>query len=306
MEPVMGMGLVALMGAAATVAGASEDLESDIGSQSNPNSQVQLAAQVGYPHRVFNKAISGEPVSNAMYCAVGAGVAMMLISSMDASPLLAIAAGAFVAAMLNGVFSTTSYMGRSASQKRFNQYVYLDVLRNHVFGIMSHAYITAFCIVGLSYIMWEIFAHPFPLPVIGLIWGLCVGAIGSSTGDVHYGAEREFQDFKFGSGLNASDSGNITRFAEAGIRSSIDNAWYCSKFGGPVTGVAFGLVVFLDNWRSMIFTEIGAEDPMRAGIYAVLMGLLIVLLLNIYNRYLELYARRTYGPYPEYAGEIEA
>ncbi|MEA3281141.1 MAG: tetrahydromethanopterin S-methyltransferase subunit E, partial [Euryarchaeota archaeon] len=70
MEPAMGMGLVALMGAAATVAGCSEDLESDIGSQSNPNSQVQLAAQVGYPHRIFNKAISGEPPSNAMYCAV--------------------------------------------------------------------------------------------------------------------------------------------------------------------------------------------------------------------------------------------
>jgi len=44
-----GMGLVAAMGALATVAGASEDIDSDIGSQSNPNSQVQLAAQVGIP-----------------------------------------------------------------------------------------------------------------------------------------------------------------------------------------------------------------------------------------------------------------
>lgn len=300
MDPSMGMGLVALMGAAATVAGCSEDLESDIGSQSNPNSQVQLAAQVGYPHRVFNKAISGEPPSNAMYCAVGAGVAMMLMSesTIAASPLLAIAVGAFVSALLNGVFSTTSYLGRSASQTRFNQYVYLDVLRNHVFGIMGHAYITAFCIVGLSYIMWAVLpvTHPFPFPVIALIWGLAVGAIGSSTGDVHYGAEREFQDFKFGAGVNASDSGDITRFAEAGLRSSMDNAWFCSKFGGPVTGVAFGLVVFLDNWRSTAFE----------GWTAVVVGLVIVSLLIIYNRRLELYARKTYGPYPEYAGEIEA
>ncbi|MEA1944546.1 MAG: tetrahydromethanopterin S-methyltransferase subunit E [Euryarchaeota archaeon] len=298
MEPAMGMGLVALMGAAATVAGCSEDLESDMGSQSNPNSQVQLAAQVGYPHRIFNKAISGEPPSNAMYCAVGAGVAMMLIQSMDASPLLAIAVGAFVAALLNGVFSTTSYMGRSASQTRFSQYVYLDVLRNHVLGIMGHAYVTAFCIVGLSYVMWnqDLIGHPFPFPVIALVWGLCVGAIGSSTGDVHYGAEREFQDFKFGSGLNASDSGNITRFAEAGIRSSMDNAWYCSKFGGPVTGIAFGMVVFLDNWRSTAFS----------GWTAVVAGLVIVLALIIYNRQIENYARKKYGPYPEYAGEIEA
>jgi len=43
------MGLIAAMGALATVAGASEDIESDVGSQSNPNSQVQLAAQVGNP-----------------------------------------------------------------------------------------------------------------------------------------------------------------------------------------------------------------------------------------------------------------
>ncbi len=300
MDPAMGMGLVALMGAAATVAGCSEDLESDIGSQSNPNSQVQLAAQVGYPHRIFNKAISGEPPSNAMYCAVGAGVAMVLMSEsvMSASPLIAIAIGAFVAALLNGVFSTTSYLGRNASQTRFNQYVYLDVLRNQILSLMGHAYITTFCIVLISYVMWNqnLIGHPFPFPVIALIWGLCVGAIGSSTGDVHYGAEREFQDFKFGSGLNAADSGNITRFAEAGVRSSMDNAWFCSKFGGPVTGIAFGMVVFLDNWRSTAFS----------GWTAVVVGVVIVLVLVIYNRKVETYARKKYGPFPEYAGDIEA
>ena len=41
-----------------------EDLESDVGSQSNPNSQVQLGPQMGNIHRYFNKAISGEPVRN--------------------------------------------------------------------------------------------------------------------------------------------------------------------------------------------------------------------------------------------------
>ena len=69
------MGLVAAMGALATVAGASEDIESDVGSQSNPNSQVQLAAQVGNPHRIYNKAISGEPPANALWCATAAIVA---------------------------------------------------------------------------------------------------------------------------------------------------------------------------------------------------------------------------------------
>jgi tetrahydromethanopterin S-methyltransferase subunit E len=239
-----------------------------------------------------------------MYCAVGAGVAMVLMSEsvMSASPLIAIAIGAFVAALLNGVFSTTSYLGRNASQTRFNQYVYLDVLRNQILSLMGHAYITTFCIVLISYVMVYVMVdpsgqgHPFPFPVIALIWGLCVGAIGSSTGDVHYGAEREFQDFKFGSGLNAADSGNITRFAEAGVRSSMDNAWFCSKFGGPATGIAFGMVVFLDNWRSTAFN----------GWTAVVMGVVIVLVLVIYNRKVETYARKKYGPFPEYAGDIEA
>lgn len=44
MDPMLtGLGVVALCGAAATIAGAAEDLESDTGSMSNPNSQVQLA-----------------------------------------------------------------------------------------------------------------------------------------------------------------------------------------------------------------------------------------------------------------------
>ncbi|NTV27524.1 MAG: tetrahydromethanopterin S-methyltransferase subunit E, partial [Methanothrix sp.] len=74
-----GMGLVAAMGALATVAGASEDIDSDIGSQSNPNSQVQLAAQVGNPHRIYNKAIAGEPPSNALWCTTAAIMAYVLI-----------------------------------------------------------------------------------------------------------------------------------------------------------------------------------------------------------------------------------
>ena len=51
---VFGIGITALAGALATVAGAAENTESDIGSQGDPNSQVQLAPQMGYLHRIFN------------------------------------------------------------------------------------------------------------------------------------------------------------------------------------------------------------------------------------------------------------
>ena len=147
------MGLVAAMGALATVAGASEDIESDIGSQSNPNSQVQLAAQVGNPHRIYNKAISGEPPANALWAATAAMVAYTLITAFQMPALLALVAGASVAAMFNGVFSMSAYFGRNSSQKRFNQWVYLDIVRYTTPSIMAHAWITSFCIATVSYIM---------------------------------------------------------------------------------------------------------------------------------------------------------
>ena len=66
MDPIT-LGVVALIGVAATIGGASEDLESDVGSESNPNSQVQLAPQMGHLHRIINKAISGEPVAYGVW-----------------------------------------------------------------------------------------------------------------------------------------------------------------------------------------------------------------------------------------------
>jgi tetrahydromethanopterin S-methyltransferase subunit E len=296
------MGLVAAMGALATVAGASEDIESDIGSQSNPNSQVQLAAQVGNPHRIYNKAISGEPPANALWATTAAMVAYTLITAFKMPALFALAAGASVAALFNGVLATSAYMGRNASQKRFNQWVYLDILRYTTTSIMAHAWITAFCIATISYIMVYMLPvkHPFPMPVIALIWGLTVGAIGSSVGDIHYGGEREFQNRQFGTGLNTMLSGQIVRKAEAGLRNSIDNAWFCTKFGGPCTGLGFGLTVFLDNWRSTVF------DPVTQAPLAIAMGIFFVIVMNIYTFYVETSARRKYGPYPEYKGDIAA
>lgn len=296
MEPLIGMGVLALMGAAATVAGASEDLESDVGSQSNPNSQVQLAPQMMYPHRIYNKAISGEPPSNALMCAVGGATASVLMTAYSMSPLFAIAMGALLAAIVHGTYSVTSFLGRPASQKRFKQPVYLDILRSHTPVIMGYSYITTFCILVVSYLMVAVLGHPFPLPLLAFIWGITVGAIGSSTGDVHYGAEREFQNVEFGAGLNAANSGNIVRRAESGLRNGIDNSWFCAKFGGPVTGIAFGMTVFLSGWVTTVF------DPavsLTRGWLSVVAGVILVLIMVIWNRKIEVAARAAYGPYKE-------
>jgi tetrahydromethanopterin S-methyltransferase subunit E len=297
-----GMGLVAAIGALATVAGASEDIESDIGSQSNPNSQVQLAAQVGNPHRIYNKAIAGEPPSNALWCTTAAIMAYMLIEAFKTPALFAIVAGASLAALFVGVMATSAYFGRSASQARFNQWIYLDIVRYTTPSIMAHVWITSFCITTIAYLQVYVLTphHPFPIPVIALIWGLTVGAIGSSVGDIHYGGEREFQWRLFGQGLNTMLSGQIVRKAEAGLRNSIDNAWFCAKFGGPATGMGFGLTVFLDSWRTTVF------DPITQAPYAIAMGLFFIITMNLYNLYMEISTRRKYGPYPGYKGDISA
>ena len=296
MDPIiMDLGIVALMGALATIAGAAEDLESDVGSQSNPNSQVQLAAQMDFPHRIFNKAISGEPPAYGLWCATGATVASVLLAQ-NMSVIFAIAIGSLAGAILLGLFAVSAHMGRTASQKRFKQPVYMDMVIGHVPSIMAHGFIAVFCIVSFSYIMVEILGHPFPLPLLAFLWGITAGAIGSSTGDVHYGAEREFQNQPFGCGLNAAYSGNIVRKAESGLRNGMDNVWACAKFGGPVTGLALGGTVFFDNWRSTVFS----------GMNAVIAGLIIVLILILANRLVEVQARKAYGPYKDEEGGTEA
>jgi len=73
----------------------------------------------------------------------------------------------------------------------------------------------------------------------------------------------------------------------------MDNVWACAKFGGPVTGLALGLTVFLDNWRSTIFTGANAEW------FAIIAGLIIVVVLILLNRIVEVDGRNAYGPYKD-------
>jgi tetrahydromethanopterin S-methyltransferase subunit E len=289
---IAGLGVVALMGAAATIAGAAEDLESDVGSMSNPNSQVQLAPQMGNLHRMFNKAVSGEPVQMGTLAGIAGAVAYVLLNSLSLPVILSIASGAAIAALWHSAFATSSHMGRIVSQAQFNQPLFLDVITQHLGPIAGHGFIVTFCIVGLSYLMTlQIpgFAHPFALPFLAVLWGITIGAIGSSTGDVHYGAEREYQQYPFGGGIPVAIHGDITRQSELGPRNSMDVVYFCAKFGGPVTGFCFGLIVFLSFWATIVFGLVGG----------VIATFVIILLLIVINNRMEVFARNRYGPYKE-------
>ena len=295
MDPVT-LGVVALMDAVATIGGAAEDLESDIGSQSNPNSQVQLAPQMGHLHHMINKATSGEPVAYGVWCGVAGAIAyivMSLIPQIPGLPVVAIAMGACVAAFVHSIYTVTSHMGRIVGQSQFEQPLFMDVLTQSLGPIAGHGFITSFCIVGISYLMTIPLngtpLHVFPLPLLAMLWGIALGAIGSSTGDVHYGAESEYQKFEFGGGTPVAIQGDIVTKAPMGAKNSMDVVNFCAKFGGPLTGLCFGLVVFFSFWNTVVF-----------GVYGgIIVGIIIIILLIILDDRLEVFARNQYGPYEE-------
>ncbi len=282
------VGIAATMGALATIAGAFEDAESDVGSQSNPNSQVQLAPQMMNFHRYFNKAISGEPVSYMMYGAIAGTIAWVFMTKFGLPFLAAVAIGVGINAIVHMIFATTSHLGRMASAAEFGHPIYLDVVLSHLGPIAGFGAVATFCIVSLAYIQWSILKHPFPMPLLAALWGVTVGAIGSSTGDVHYGAERLYQHYPFGCGVPVAAHGNITRKAETGIRNSMDSVFFCAKFGNPATGLCFGLIIFFSTWA-------GLFGPW-GGVIA--MALVTLAALIISNR-IEKKAREEYGTYED-------
>jgi len=294
MDPIT-LGVVALMGAAATIAGAAEDLESDIGSMSNPNSQVQLAPQMGHLHRMMNRAVSGEPVAYGTWCGIAGAIAYVLISQVQLMPIIGIAIGAAIAALVIVIYTITSHMGRIVSQSQFEQPLFMDVLTQSLGPIAGHGFIATFGIVSIAYLMTlpingpgtEL--HVFPLPLLAVIWGITIGAIGSSTGDNLYGSEREYQNYPFGGGVPVANHGDIVTKAEIGTRSSLDIASFSTKFGSPLTGFCFGSVVFISFWITVVFGLIGG----------LIAGIVIVILLIIINERMENFARTNYGPYTE-------
>ena len=288
MDILFNLVLVALMGLIAIIAGIFEDLESDVASTSNPNSQVQLAPQVGNLHKLFNRAVSGEPVLMGTTATIAGSIAYVLFT-LNYPVVLVLLISALIATLVQVILSITSYMGRITSQALYNQPLFLDVLIKHIPISAAHAFITLFSITTLSYIMVYLLgpAVPLSLPVTALLMGISLGTIGSAIGDIHYGAEKLYQNHEFGSGIAVSNNGNIATKSPLGSRNSIDVVRFCSKFGGPISGLCFGLIIFLTFWINLVF-----------GInYGLIAGLIIVLLFFILNIIIEKNARINFGKY---------
>lgn len=291
------LGVFALIIALGTITGWFEDLESEIGSQSNPNSQVQLAPQVGVLHRIFNKAISGEPISHGMYGVTAGTVFTVLWFSFHIHPIIALAAAAAFTTLVHISLAASAHFGRIPSLSIFGQPLYLDVVTTHLPLIAAHGFIVTTSVVSLSYIFYNAFfelegliGYPIPIPFLAFLLGLMAGAIGSSTGDVHYGAEREFQHYPFGEGVPTKNFGHITTRGELGWRTSVDVVYFCAKFGGPLSGLCYGLILLLDDLRLLV----GSYSTVYVGL---IFGVAIIIGLIVVNRYLEVNAWRKFGAY---------
>ena len=183
-------------------------------------------------------------------------------------------------------------MGRIVGQSQFEQPLFMDVLTQSLGPIAAHGFIASFGIVGIAYLMTlplDGLGHPFPLPLLAVLWGITIGAIGSSTGDVHYGAESEYQKFDYGGGTPVAIQGDIVTKAPIGAKNSIDVGNFCAKYGGPLTGFCFGLIVFVSFWITVVFGAIGGQ----------IVGLIIVAGLIAANYFLEKSTRARFGPYEE-------
>ena len=109
------------------------------------------------------------------------------------------------------------------------------------------------------------------------------------VGDIFYGAEKLYQHHEFGSGIPVSVNGHITTKSALGSENSIDMAKFCSKFGGPISGLCFGIIIFLNFWTFLVFGIVGG----------LIVGLILVIFLIILNYVLERNARLIYGKYGE-------
>lgn len=307
MEPILlAIGVLALIVGLIIIAGWFEDAESDVGSQSNPNSQIQLAPQVGTIHRFFNKAISGEPISNGMWCMTAGTIFVALWFGWSVHPVVSIPLSCGLTTLFHVTFATTSYLGRVTSQKRFRQPIYLDVLTSHLPLIGVHGFMVTLTILTISYIMYmastniilnvnisKYIGYPIAIPILALMLGIISGSIGSSTGDTHYGGERIFQHVTYGEGVSTKHYGIITVKAELGWRNSIDIVWFCTKYGSMMAGLCYGLVLLFDNFR-LFLGNIYGQVLVNVGV-----GLTIIFILFLVNRWIEVWARRKFGPYEE-------
>jgi len=211
------------------------------------------------------------------------------LSWFGSSVLISSVIGALVSTLLLGLYGIFSHISRVASMKTFKQTLYWDSLYSALPLDLSFGFLTALSLTLLSFTAGMMLNNPFSVPLIAFMLGITIGTIGSSTGDIHYGAERLYQHHIFGSGIPISNQGDIDVKGEYGYRNSVDTPYFTLRFGAMVTAFVFGMLIFLDS-LSRIFVFAGVWS-------SVIVELGMILIIFIVTVFLEKYTRDRYGPF---------
>ncbi|MBA7517796.1 hypothetical protein ES705_09850 [subsurface metagenome] len=80
--------------------------------------------------------------------------------------------------------------------------------------------------------------------------------------------------------------------------------YFCAKYGGPITGLTFGLIILFENWRLLVGMMLGGYLPNiqaaagnMAAIIGIVIGLAIGIALIVGNVVVVKWARKRYGPF---------
>ena len=116
-----------------------------------------------------------------------AGSIAYVLFTLNYPVVLVLIISAFIATLVQVIFSVTSYMGRITSQALYNQPLFLDVLIKHLPVIAAHAFITLFSITTLSYIMIYLLnpSVPLALPVAAMLMGVTLHSNRGSLTALH-------------------------------------------------------------------------------------------------------------------------
>ena len=95
----------------------------------------------------------------------------------------------------------------------------------------------------------------------------------------------------------------ITRYADCGIRTQKDIVGFCIKYGCPLTGMTFGMIILFENWRTVLgmlgggYLTAGSAAGTAAAVIGIVIGFIIGIALICGNLYLVRWARKRYGPF---------
>ncbi len=288
MDIISNLCIITLMSLSAVIAGIFGNLEADITFSGNLNSQISTAPKEGNIHKLFTKAVKSEPLFIGTMATISGAISYILLL-LNQPILVVLILSPAITTLIQVIISITSYMGRMTSQALYNQPLFMDVLYKNIPIIAACTFTYLFSINLLSYLMIY-YLEPvisITLPILEFLVGVVLGALISIIGNVHFGTEQLYQHSIFGRGISEEQSQNLITKDSLGSRDSIDILYISSKFSGYLTGLCFGLVIFLTFWIFIVF-----------GIYGgIIVGFILILVMIFLNYILDKKAHEKYGVY---------